>query len=316
MITRTDGTAGAGPSVRVIIDQYPCPSDVLLLWLVSVGRRRPRARVLHVMRRSPSGERLRQRNHRIADRLMLRLTRRGWLHPISDSRVALEDWQRRAGVRDGSIVAIPPPPAAGEAANRGRAPVLGSPTSGLVGALRAEKGAAVYESVVETALREFPEAGFHVQLGSPAPDRREDVVAVLTRRWGDDPRVRLHSGHLQPAEYAGLLADCDVVVLPYDVERYGTGTSGVLHEALASGAAVLTTPIAWAVAEYATDPDVVLLPDTTPERLAEGLRAAARRAAERAPRPADEGEERFVASWREAVLAATGAPTAAELAPA
>lgn len=289
---------------RVIVNQYPWPSDVLVLWLVSLLWPRRGARVLYVMRRTPSAELLRHWNYRLADRLMLSLTRRGWLHPISDSRVALEDWQRRAGVRDGSLVAIPPPPDPGREAGGERPAPPGTPTFGLVGALRAEKGAAAYEAVVETALDAFPAAGFHVQLGSPAADRREDVVATLERRWGADPRVRLHEGHLDPADYAGILADCDVVVMPYDVERYGTGTSGVLHEARASGAAVLTTPIAWAVAEYSGDPDVVFLPDTSPERLREGLRAAAARAGERAHRPAGEGTRAFADTWRDAVLRA------------
>jgi hypothetical protein len=178
----------------------------------------------------------------------------------------------------------------------------------LLGAFRAEKGAAHYDAVVRAALAYDAAVEVDAQVGEgQGPDGSDALARELHSAWDGHERVRLHGGFLEPDEYDGVIARTDVVVLPYDVGAYGTGTSGILHEVLTAGGVVLTTPIEWATSEYGDHPRVRFLtatdPPTIEREVGAALELAARTrgdAAASGPPPDDE----FVARWREAVDAA------------
>lgn len=64
--------------------------------------------------------------------------------------------------------------------------------------------------------------------------------------------VELVSKPLSEAGYARLLAESDILVLPYDGETYRSQTSGVLAEALALGRPVVVTEGTWMAAQVSS----------------------------------------------------------------
>jgi glycosyltransferase involved in cell wall biosynthesis len=291
--------------LRVVIVQNPWAVEKLLLTLASLW---PRRRVIAVFVLRRTGDDAHALAHpwsaraaRIARVLVARLIRRGWLYPVSDSSLALDDWRSRGRVWVGSLVALPPPPGL----NAGRLPTRsGGPVVALVGSFRTERGAPHYNMVIEAAVELLEDVTLDVQLGGQVQDGSVDFAESVRLRWRDDPRVRLHARYLADAEYVALLARADVVVLPYDATSYTTGTSGVLHEAVALGATVLTAPLAWATKDYAGHPRVHFIDRWDPETLRRelpGVTAAA--VATRQP-PVTAVSDDFARSWGGAVSAA------------
>jgi hypothetical protein len=142
-------------------------------------------------------------------------------------------------------------------------------------------------------------------LGSDSVGEAGEIAARLRQIWQGDPRVALVDGHLTPDAYAALIASSDVVVLPYEMRSYGSGTSGVLHDALALGRTVLATPIPWAREAFPSHPDIVWLKGTDRLALAEGLRTAVTQALDRRrAATAGGGADTFASDWQAALAAA------------
>jgi hypothetical protein len=274
---------------------------------------RPRVRALFVLRRDAGGI---VGNGgwkpRLLEWIVRRTARAGTLHPVSDSRVALLDWQRLTGVR-GSLIAIP---------DRRRPPDMPPRTAadpvtfGLVGLYRPEKGAAHYEAIVAGVVAlPSPEVRIEVQLPDVAEDATHPAAARIRATWRDHPQVRLHSGHLGDDAYTRLICGIDVLLLPYDVASYGTGTSGIMHEVLALGGLVAATRITWAAAEFDGHPDVVWL--DTPTEAADPALLERLRYRVLADRHGAAGGKRngarddFAESWANAIRDAESGPVSA-----
>jgi hypothetical protein len=275
--------------------------ELLTLSGVTLFARRRRAVAVFVLRRSgATGSGPMRLLSRLSERGVHRLVRRRRLWPASDSPLALDQVEEATGVR-GTLVPIPPRRATAPAGPRSGAPVVS-----LLGSFRMEKGAAHYDAVVRAALDQRPDVELDVQVGEgQAADGSAALARELRDAWGDHDRVRLHDAFIAADEYDAIVTRTDVVVLPYDVDAYGTGTSGILHEVLAAGGVVLTTPIAWALSEYDDHPRVRFLHAADAETLTREVGEAIELALEaRADPPAAAGDDAFAARWNDAVTAA------------
>lgn len=226
------------------------------------------------------------------------LCRRKHIYPISDSESALENWKAVLGVK-GSLVQIPVRPII---ERRNRNPRDGVNTVGLLGAARLEKGLLHYDKVISSVLRAGPTAAVNVQL--PEKPRAEDAgpIQEVRDRWQGDDRVQILPGYLSSEEYVDAFSGTNIVVLPYEVDAYGTGTSGILHEALTGGIVAISTRFVWATETYGEHPLVVWLDDLSETSIIKAL-AAANRILEAPPdNPAsEENSDNFSASWQQAI---------------
>lgn len=246
-------------------------------------RRSQRGACLFVLRRSPDPATLAGPGGRFGKRLVgliAGMIRRGEIVAVSDSQPALDAWLALAPGRSGELVALPPAPGEADESDEDEPPVTKPATGPLVavaGRMRAEKGAAHYPAVAAAALSALP--GCRVALQVSQHDAASRVAVVeLRRAYKGDDRVVLLDEHLSAGQYRSLLREADIVVLPYDAPTYGTGTSGVITDALSQSAKVVVTPIEWARHAYGNDPRVVWLDDpASGEAIAEALQAAASR---------------------------------------
>lgn len=272
---------------------------------VRLRLRAPAAVFLFVLRRGASGIVGRSGWKSTAlEKIVRSLARRGHLHPVSDSRSALSFWEGLTGT-PGSLVTIPvrerpadiPPKAEGEAVR-----------FGLVGLFRPEKGAAFYSRVIDAALDLPGPAQIDVQLPDTAADDSFPEAAALRLAHRNTDAVRFLNGHLDNDAFTRLVSGIDVLVLPYDIESYGTGTSGIMHEVLALGGCVVTTRFTWAADEFADDSRVLWLDSLAPGHLrvklseARQIAESARKAANRAHTPSP---ETFREGWLSAIDRAT-----------
>ena len=96
-----------------------------------------------------------------------------------------------------------------------------------------------------------------------------------------------------------------MVVLPYELSTYSSGTSGVMHDTLALGRVVLATRIEWAREAFAGRDDVIWLQGTDPSAIRVGLEAAFRRAmARRTGSAMQPPDDTFARDWLDAIRAA------------
>ena len=289
----------APPQGRIVIAQAPSPWELLFCRLVTLGRRRSVV-ALFVLRRT---DRESTGVAAAKDWLTGRVTdslihgRRVW--PASDSTPALDSLRRRTGVQ-GSSLDLPGTRALIEEPRRD-----GPLSVGLLGAFRLEKGARYYDTAIRAALDSLPDVSLDVQTEVQHPDGSAEIGSQLRKAWLDHPQVRLHDGYLPSESYAHLLGGCDIIILPYVVNEYGTGTSGVLHEAVTMGCTVLATPIVWARQEYGHHPHVVFLEGTDQKAFTAGLREAASRAMRHRTAARVQNQEGiFATSWQDALAAA------------
>lgn len=295
-----------GVSGAVIVHTSELSDYISCFVAASTIRRSRRNRCLFMLRRGPSPAELAVgsvRLGRLLINLVTRMIRRGVIIPTSDSRPALDAWEELSGSERGVLVALPPAPGSltesdAESATGALIEPEG-PLIAIAGRMRGEKGAASYPDVVSAALTEFPEAGVAIQVSGH--DRiAETATAQLQHEYENDARVQLLDEHLSSGAYQALLKAADIVVLPYTVAAYGTGTSGVIGDALSLGASVVVTPIKWARDTFGDDPRVVWLDDPPQQQaIRDAIRSAVAISAS-----SDAGEdafEKFSASWHAAL---------------
>ena len=82
------------------------------------------------------------------------------------------------------------------------------------------------------------QANFSSGIGEPA-------CVEARRNLTSRPGVSLLDGPFSQTDYAALLANADIVILPYDAEAYRSRSSGIFVEALASGAPIVVTAGTW-----------------------------------------------------------------------
>ncbi len=289
----------------VVVSHSPEFSDIALFWLAAWLTPWSDAVGLFFFRRAADGIVGRDnRRARFLTRIVPGLIRSGRIYPVSDSRPALAAWTAGTDTT-GTLIAIPPPPGSSKPHPR----PAGGLVVGLVGSLRIEKGARAYDLVIRETLSFDETATVKVQVSDGAVGELAEIAACLRRNWVAEPRVEILTGHLAPGAYANLIGSTDVIVLPYEPSTYGSGTSGVMHDALALGRVVLAPRITWATdREYQDHDDVIWLQGMDPSALQAGIKAAFRRARilrARAETPPS-GDD-FVRDWLDAIQAAAAA---------
>lgn len=208
--------------------------------------------------------------------LISRMIRAGVLRPASDSPLVLEHWLRETQTEGGAVVPTPPLPTGDEEPGSELAlPEHAEPLIVIPGRMRAEKGSANYAAAVKATLERFEGSAIVLQTGTD-DDASAAALAALRSEFAGNQRVVLVDEHLTGAAYAALLEAADIVVLPYDTAAYGAGSSGVVGDALGSGAVVVAAPIEWIRLEHGENPRVVLVDDpSSVSQLGDALEAAA-----------------------------------------
>lgn len=124
-----------------------------------------------------------------------------------------------------------------------------------LGEPRDEKGFPWLPGLIDRMMQKYVKAGrvrFILQANVCAPQYNPKSAAVLPllRKYPEE-FVRLvgRDAPLSPEEYYGLLAEADIVLLPYDRDRYRACSSGTLAEAIASGCPVVVPADSWMSAQ-------------------------------------------------------------------
>lgn len=225
------------------------------------------------------------------------LCRTGSFFMMSDSRAALEHWTERTSA-EGELVTIPAraPPAPGNLEARA------GPTISLLGGFRLERGARLYPAIIEACLRR-PGVTVECHLGPvDAPDEEGDLTRQIAARWRNEPRVKLHFGHLSTEAFDRVLYQGDVVLLPYDAASYGPGTSGIMHEAVMAGRLVVSTAITWGVEQFGDDPHLIWIADNTLDSIMTGFDVAVvKLGGNPLPPTAAPRDDKFALTWDEAL---------------
>jgi glycosyltransferase involved in cell wall biosynthesis len=97
--------------------------------------------------------------------------------------------------------------------------------------------------IIERCAKLSPRPRFVVQVQSAEAARTLQLGPTLDhldRLVGDD--LRLIKGAMTPGDYFGMLADADIVLLPYSPDFYGHGSSGVFTESASLGKVVVVSP--------------------------------------------------------------------------
>ncbi|HWK43561.1 MAG TPA: glycosyltransferase [Stellaceae bacterium] len=122
-------------------------------------------------------------------------------------------------------------------------------TIGYLGNARLEKGFQYLPAMVDAVLahpRHGRRVRFVVQCGLNIEGGEPGILAARRHLAGlPDHRVQLVDGVPDAAAYYRLLADLDIVLLPYEAASYRTRSSGILAQALAAGCPVLVPAGTW-----------------------------------------------------------------------
>jgi glycosyltransferase involved in cell wall biosynthesis len=132
----------------------------------------------------------------------------------------------------------------------------------FAGGARGEKGYRYLPAAI-AACRD--RARFTVQAGTIGPNDDPLVQRAhraLQRMAGPD--LILIEGGLDPEAYLALLADADLLFLPYDAAAYGPRSSGILGEALALGIPAVVPSGCWMADAAGEDRAVLIRPDRPP----------------------------------------------------
>lgn len=290
----------------LLVLHTPEARDVLVLWVLTRWPGARRGSAIMMMRRGPDIliGRLDWRA-RLIERLVRSMTSLGVLRLVSDSAAAARTWENLTG----TVVPVLPLPLRRAfrdvASSRRRATRPLRVT--LFGLFREEKGIDRYETVIQAALDADPDIEVWCQIGdAPLDDVERQVNDTILRRFAENPRVRLHAGHLRRDEYDRWLLETDIVVLPYRPELYTSGTSGALFDAISAGAVVVTTRFTWGVEEFGDHPAMVWLNGREPGNFSGGLAEAVSlaRARRDGTIPVDPGlSDRFAEGWRTVIEA-------------
>lgn len=177
------------------------------------------------------------------------------IHATTEELAA--QYARLAGAPVGAL----PYPIQLAAAPVARPAAFGSVRVSCLGDARPEKGSAAIPAIVSAATADPLLAGvrFSVQtnLGfdgrSRAAEHRavRNAVETLLRRAAAGGPIDLLPGPLDGAAYGQALAASDIMLLPYDQERYRARCSGIVLESLAIGVVPIVTGGGWMARQIA-----------------------------------------------------------------
>ena len=116
-----------------------------------------------------------------------------------------------------------------------------------LGDARDEKGFPLLAEVIDHFIEARREGRMTFVLQSHFNTPRGDPGAAMARARleAEQAGVEMVGRALDASAYATLLGNADVLILPYDSEAYRNRSSGVLVEALSSGAPVVVTAGSW-----------------------------------------------------------------------
>jgi hypothetical protein len=125
---------------------------------------------------------------------------------------------------------------------------------GFLGATRKEKGfgtiPAVIRAVCDAQLHNDKTLNFVVQVNPGAPPMLASVIAELEAMVLSPPspnvRIELLSGPLNSDLYVETLQGLDVMLIPYEVEKYQHSTSGIFAECIVAGVPCVCLERTWA----------------------------------------------------------------------
>ena len=106
-------------------------------------------------------------------------------------------------------------------------------TIGVLGHQRLDKGYQLMPDTVQAVLQQRERVRF--LLHNAAPDQMPLVQEKLRELAAGDARVVLDERVADEAIWASLLSACDLILCPYDPNRFRTSYSGVQSEAIAEG---------------------------------------------------------------------------------
>lgn len=124
--------------------------------------------------------------------------------------------------------------------------------------------------IAKGRVRFVLQSNFNTQGGEPGILAASQILAGF-------PATTLKSEPLKPAEYYEILAQSDLVVIPYSAQRYRYRSSGVLVEAMGAGKPVVTSAASWMATQVTPDHAVLF---ETPAGLGPALAEAIDRYAE------------------------------------
>jgi hypothetical protein len=151
------------------------------------------------------------------------------------------DLQKQYQAVRGLQCALLPIPPGHEPSSRARQDKSGVINVTYLGDARAEKGFQHLADVVWTTFVEIPEGvRFTIQanLNAPNADKAIDKARTALSRYPKN-QVDLRTQALDKEEYSLLLAESDIVLLPYSKFDYRNRSSGILVEAIAAGKVVV-----------------------------------------------------------------------------
>lgn len=149
-------------------------------------------------------------------------------------------------------------------------PELASLTFAFTGVLREEKGVYLYEDIIKQTLSKIPYSIFLIHAVANEKNMK-NKLDELENTFSSNPRVIFLSRYISDKEYAWILNKIDVLVLPYNVKSYSSGTSGPFMEALSCGKKILSTKLDWAFEKFCNNSNIFWIDDLMPSSIEEAL---------------------------------------------
>jgi glycosyltransferase involved in cell wall biosynthesis len=174
--------------------------------------------------------------YRYAAKVLARVQPRSFL--CADTRELAEAYRKITGR---PVLELPNPMDVSGAPARSAAwPADHRPVVVYQGSTSSIRGFHFLPEIIERCAKLSPRPRFVIQVQSVEAARSMNLgptLEQLDRLAGED--VRLVHGALAADDFHGLLADADVVLLPYGPDFYGHGSSGVFTEAASLGKVVV-----------------------------------------------------------------------------
>lgn len=147
-----------------------------------------------------------------------------------------------------------------------------SPIFAFTGVLREEKGIDEYEKIISMTLKHFNK-GLFVIHAVYLDEVMENKLSILKDQFQLNNRVKFIERHLTDDEYSWFLNNIDVLFLPYDKEKYTSGSSGPLSEALSFNKIIICSMLDWAKDEFENHQNIIWLNDLSEDSYLKSLNA-------------------------------------------
>jgi len=151
------------------------------------------------------------------------------IHPIVETAGLHEEWQRLTKLE---IATIRLPSMVHLLKDQSLQQERSSITIGYGGDVRVGKGFELLPGVVEAVLEARSGLRFDIRVAIDEPETHKAEIDALT---GAGSRVSFKTGSLSPTRFQRFLAECDLILLPYDPEIYVLRGSSICDEAEALG---------------------------------------------------------------------------------